>query len=56
MLGASGVTVSPDGKYVYAIGASDDAVAVFSRDSATGKLTFVEVQKDGVGTLNDPKA
>lgn len=45
---ASSVTVSPDGKHVYATGDFyDNAVAVFSRDEATGKLTFVEVQKDG---------
>jgi 6-phosphogluconolactonase (cycloisomerase 2 family) len=40
---ASSVTVSPDGKHIYAAGNIDHAVAVFSRDSATGQLTFVEV-------------
>jgi 6-phosphogluconolactonase (cycloisomerase 2 family) len=44
---ARGVTVSPDGKHVYVTGQGDDAVAVFSRDAATGKLTFVEALKDG---------
>lgn len=38
--GASDVTVSPDGKNVYAIGPGDDAVAEFSRDS-NGSLTPV---------------
>lgn len=47
--GAEGVTTSPDGRNVYVAGNSDDAVAVFSRDPATGALTFVEQQKDGVG-------
>ena len=49
------VTVSPDGKHVYATGNTDDAVAVFSRNSTTGALTFVEVHKDtdvGIDGLN----
>ena len=50
--GALSVTVSPDGKHLYAAGQSDDAVAVFSRDSTTGALTFVEVQRDGVGGVD----
>ena len=50
--GARSVTVSPDGKHLYAAGTSDDAVAVFSRDSMTGALTFVEVHKDGVGDVD----
>src|SRR5436853_38308 len=45
--GASGVAVSPDGRTVYATGEVDDALAVFHRDSATGALTFVEMQRDG---------
>lgn len=40
---ASSVIVSPDGKHVYATGETDHALAVFSRDSSTGKLTAVEV-------------
>jgi 6-phosphogluconolactonase (cycloisomerase 2 family) len=54
VVGLSGifsVTVSPDGKNLYTASEDDDAVAVFDRDSATGKLTFVEVQKNGVGTV-----
>ncbi len=44
--------ISADGKNVYATGwQSDNAVAVFARDAATGKLTFLEREKDGV---NDP--
>ena len=46
------VTLSPDGKHLYAAGPSDDAVAVFSRNSTTGALTFVEVHKDGVGGVD----
>ena len=50
--GAEMVTVSPDGKHVYAIGPNDNAVAVFSRNAATGALTFVEMKQDGVGGVD----
>ena len=50
--GALGVVVSPDGSFVYAAGADDDAVAVFSRDAVTGELTFVEVHVDGVSGVD----
>ena len=43
------VAVSADGKSVYAPGNSDDTVAAFSRDAATGKLNFAEFEQDGVG-------
>ena len=47
--GAASLTLSPDGNHVYVAGRNDDAVAVFSRDAVTGGLTFVEMQKNGVG-------
>jgi DNA-binding beta-propeller fold protein YncE len=50
--GADSVTVSPDGKNLYAAGVTDDAVAVFSRNTTTGELSFVEVQMDGVGGVD----
>ena len=40
--GASSVEVSPDGRHVYATGETENSIAVFSRDSNTGQLTFVE--------------
>jgi 6-phosphogluconolactonase (cycloisomerase 2 family) len=46
--GAEAVTVSPDGKHVYVAAGADDAVTVFSRDSMTGLLTYVEFHQDGV--------
>ncbi len=46
------VTVSPDGKHVYAAGSGDNAVAVFSRSDSDGSLTFVERQKDGKAGVN----
>jgi uncharacterized repeat protein (TIGR01451 family) len=50
--GAGGVAVAPDGRHVYVGGNVDNAVAVFSRNSGTGVLTFVEVKKDGVGGVD----
>ena len=49
---AKSVTVSPDGAHVYVAGNGDDAVVVFSRNAATGALTFVEVQKNGIGGVD----
>ncbi|HBD85604.1 MAG TPA: hypothetical protein DC056_16505, partial [Dehalococcoidia bacterium] len=46
--GATSVIVSPDGNHVYAAGYIDDAISVFTRDSSSGDLTFVEVQKNNV--------
>ncbi|MEE8450566.1 MAG: beta-propeller fold lactonase family protein [Thermoguttaceae bacterium] len=46
------VTVSPDGKHVYAVSLGDDAVTVFSRDGATGRLTFVQMLRDGQGGID----
>lgn len=43
---ASDVAISPDGSFVYATALNDGAVTVFQRDALTGKLTFVEVQKE----------
>ena len=48
LLGAWSVSVSPDSRHVYVAGNSDDAIAVFERDAATGMLAFVEVHRDGV--------
>ncbi len=47
--GAESVITSGDGKHVYVAGSTDSSVAVFSRNAATGALTFVERQRDGLG-------
>ncbi len=46
LAGAESLTVSPDGKFLYAVGYDDSAVAVFARDAQTGKLSFVEFKQD----------
>jgi 6-phosphogluconolactonase (cycloisomerase 2 family) len=49
---ARSVAIDPDGDHVYAAGDGDHAVAVFSRNTSTGALTFVEMQQDGVGGVD----
>lgn len=45
--GVSGLAVSPDGRYLYGVGATDDAVVVFQRDPATGRLIYIESRREG---------
>ncbi|MCP4664156.1 MAG: lactonase family protein [bacterium] len=48
--GASAVTVSPDGRHVYATSAIDDSLVVFSRSATIDTLSFTAVVKqNGVG-------
>lgn len=42
------LTVSPDGRHVYATGIASDSLAVFARDATSDHLGFVEAQFDGV--------
>jgi 6-phosphogluconolactonase (cycloisomerase 2 family) len=49
LTGVLAVAVSPDGANLYAAGESEAALAVFRRESGTGALTQLEVQRDGVG-------
>lgn len=49
---ASGIALSPDGAYTYVCGELDDAVAVFSRNSSTGELSFVQAVHDGAGGVD----
>jgi 6-phosphogluconolactonase (cycloisomerase 2 family) len=43
------LAVSPDGAHLYAASFSDQAVAVFARDPATGALSFLELHREGEG-------
>jgi 6-phosphogluconolactonase (cycloisomerase 2 family) len=47
--GAAGPAASPDGQHVYVASAVENAIAVFARDAATGKLAPVQDVRDGVG-------
>ena len=44
--GAISLVLSPDGKNLYVTGSTDDALAVFNRNTGTGALTFVTFLKD----------
>ena len=44
--GAVSVVVSPDGAAVYVAGRQDDSIAVFARDAQSGRLSFVERQRE----------
>ncbi len=49
---ARGVSISPGGQNVYVASQTDDALAAFTRNPSTGALSFVEVEKDGVGGVD----
>jgi len=46
--GSGDIEISADGKYLYAAGFNNDAIVVFSRNTETGELTFVEFLKNGL--------
>jgi len=50
--GAHSAVVSSDGKSLYVCGYNDNSVSAFSRNTTTGKLTFVEMYKDGVNGVD----
>ena len=58
--GARGVVVSPDGAHLWTAARADKSVALFSRDTTTGRLRFVEARRDvltewiGMGDVIDP--
>jgi 6-phosphogluconolactonase (cycloisomerase 2 family) len=47
LTGATAAAVSPDGKHVYVASWGADTVAVFKRDTTSGRLTFVQQVTDG---------
>ncbi len=46
------VTGSPDGNYVYAVGANDNAITVFEREPTIGILIFKEALVNGTGGID----
>ena len=50
--GVEAVAVSPDGKHVYAVASVDDAIVAFARNTFTGTLSFLEVERDGVNGVD----
>ena len=49
--GANSVAVSPDGRHVYLSSAGGTVVAL-SRSGTTGRLSWVEVERDGAGGVD----
>ncbi len=52
LLGAFATLVSPDNAHVYVAGRQSDAISVFERDPASGRLTWIQTVKDGVDDVN----
>ena len=52
LFGAFFPTVSPDGANVYVAGSWGAALAVFARDARSGRLTFLEAQRNGVNGVD----
>ncbi|TDR18535.1 beta-propeller fold lactonase family protein [Marinicella litoralis] len=49
--GVYGLTISPDGSHLYAVGSQSDSLLVFEINSTDGSLTHLETELQGV---NDP--
>lgn len=52
LVSVSSVALSRDGKSLYATGAGEDAIQVFSRDTATGTLGGSQIVRDGVAGVS----
>lgn len=48
------LAISPDGRFLYAAGANDNAIAGFARDLDNGTLSWIESEQNGVNDPNDP--
>lgn len=51
LVGAHGVTVSPDGRDVYVVSFDDNALVVLGRNAGTGGLTYATTHFNGEGDL-----
>ena len=52
LYGAALSAMSPDGANVYVAGFLGDSLAVFGRDAQSGRLTFLEAQRNGVNGVD----
>ncbi len=50
--GASGFALDPTGAYLYVAGSDENAIAIFTRNTSTGALTYLSMLQDGVGGLD----
>lgn len=51
--GATALALSPDGAHLYAVAAGGNAVSVFARDAADGRLRFLEAETQGADDPTD---
>lgn len=51
LMSAGGIVVSAEGGQVYVTSWREDALTVFNRDAMTGRLTYVETHREGVGGI-----
>jgi 6-phosphogluconolactonase (cycloisomerase 2 family) len=49
---ANRLALSPDGRHLYVTGESDNAITVFERSAAVGRLTFRQSLRDGSGGVD----
>jgi 6-phosphogluconolactonase (cycloisomerase 2 family) len=52
LLGVIGLAMTPDGAHLYAVSFAENSVAAFARNAGTGALTFVDIERDGVGGVD----
>jgi 6-phosphogluconolactonase (cycloisomerase 2 family) len=50
--GPTTIRVSTNGSFLYAAGSNEDAVSVFSRNAATGEITFLTMVQEGVNGVS----
>ena len=50
---AVSVVVSPDNNHVYVAARGENKISVFSRNTTTGKLTFVEYHSSNIGIASE---
>ena len=53
MADPSGVSATPDGRFVMVTGEAVNGVAIFQRDASTGDLQFAQVVRNDVGGVSD---
>jgi 6-phosphogluconolactonase (cycloisomerase 2 family) len=52
--GTSAIALSPDGAHLYGVGSTGNSLAVFARNAADGRLSFLEAEVEAVNDAGDP--
>ncbi|MEO1624599.1 MAG: beta-propeller fold lactonase family protein, partial [Bacteroidota bacterium] len=53
LFGIATIEMSPEGDYLYALGAYEDAISIFQRNAGTGALTYVTKVENGSGSVTN---